>query len=132
VALVAGAGGAGAGAAQEEVGPIALAGPPQLVRAPDLGGDRVAVVVRTSRPLGARAGGTLRGRVTLGGRRAWFQRMRVLHNSPCYVAYLRHRPPLRLGRRYRLTIVLEGDAHRRSATLRALPRRERRGAALAC
>jgi hypothetical protein len=122
----------GAAGAQEDAGPVALAGPPQLVLAPDLGAGRVAVVVRASRPLRARRGGTPDGRVTLAGHRAWLRRMRVLHNSPCYAAYVRPRPALRVGRRQRLTIVLEGDVDRRSATLRALPRRERRGAALAC
>ncbi len=129
-ALAAGAG--AVAAAQEDAGPVALAGPPQLVLAPDLGAGRVAVVVRTSRPLKARPGGALDARVTLARRRAPLRRMRVLHNSPCYAGYLRPRPALRVGRRQRLTIVLEGGVHRRSATLRALPRRERRGAALAC
>jgi hypothetical protein len=109
-----------------------LAGPPQLVLAPDPGPGRVAVVVRTDRPLRPRAGVAVRGRVTLAGARASLRTMRVLHNSPCYVAHPRPATALRRGRRYALRIVLEGRAVRRSAVLRRLPRGERRGAALRC
>jgi hypothetical protein len=61
--------------------------------------------VRTDRALGRRAGGGLDGRVRLAGR---------------------------LGRRYRVTVVAEDIVHRRTVTLRRLPRSERRGAALGC
>ena len=109
-----------------------LAGPPQLVLAPDLGPGRVAVVVRTDRPLEPRSGVAVRGRVTLAGARASLRTMRVLHNSPCYAAHPRPATALRRGRRYALRIVLEGRVLRRSAVLRRLAPGERRGASLRC